>query len=131
MIDDPNWKITRKEVLMDREVEFPLTPEMETNVYNLLVALNKLRVDYGKPMVVTSGYRPGHYNTDAGGAKGSAHLTCQACDFADAEGKIDSWCMANLDRLAKYGLWLEAPAYTQGWSHLQIRPIAGTRVFRP
>lgn len=128
--DNPNWKITRAEILMSREVEFPLTLELEANLSTLLVALNKLRDEYGKPMIVTSGYRPGRYNTAAGGALHSAHLTCQACDFADPEGKLDSWCISNLDKLAKYNLWLEGPAYTPGWAHLQCRPVPGTRVFQ-
>lgn len=129
-MDNPAWKITRAEVLMGRDQEFPLDVTLQKNLDALLVALNKLREDYGKPMNVTSGYRPGHYNTDAGGAKASSHLTCQACDFADPEGRLDSWCMSNLDKLTKYGLWLEGPAYTPGWCHLQIRPVPGARVFQ-
>lgn len=122
--------ITREEVLMGRDKEYPLTPELEANLTKLLVALNKFRAAYGKPMIVTSGYRPGHYNKNAGGSKRSSHLTCQACDFADPTGGLAAYCIENIELLAEIGLWLESPARTKGWIHLQIRPTVN-RVFEP
>jgi hypothetical protein len=122
--------ISRSEVLMGREVEYPLTPKMEENLGKLLVALNKLRAKYNKPMSVSSGYRPGKYNTAAKGAAKSAHLTCEACDFRDPDGAIDKFCMDNQQLLAEWGLWLEHPDSTPGWCHLDTRPRSN-RVFKP
>jgi Peptidase M15 len=122
--------IARDEVLMQRDAEFPLTPELETNLNNLLIALNKFRDIYNIPMIVTSGYRPGHYNSDAGGAPDSPHITCEACDFHDPDGAIDLFCTNNLNVLIQCGLYLESPAATVGWCHLQIRPTIN-RVFIP
>lgn len=122
--------LTREDILMGREVEYPLTPELETNLEKLLIALNKFRAAYGKPLRVTSGYRPGKYNVAAHGAPRSSHLTCQACDFADADGSLDQFCLDNLQLLEDCGLWLESPANTPGWTHLQIRPVS-VRVFKP
>lgn len=119
--DGRPFLITRDEILMGRDKEFPLTPELEKNLLKLLESLNYLRYDYGKPMTVSSGYRPGYYNKNAGGAKSSAHLTCEACDFGDVSGDLDSWCMANQDKLRKYGLRLEHPSYTKNWCHLDIK----------
>ena len=83
-------------------------------------------------MIVSSGYRPGHYNKDAGGAKGSAHAVCLACDFKDPTGDLDQWCMDHLDVLEQCGLYLESPNHTLGWCHLTIRaPGSGDRVFIP
>lgn len=122
--------ITRAEILRGREVEFPLTPELEENLYRLLEAVNKLRALYGEPMFVSSGYRPGHYNKDAGGAAKSSHLTCEAVDFSDPTGKIKSWILSNKQVLELCGLYMENPTRTVGWVHLQIRPTAG-RIFQP
>jgi hypothetical protein len=122
--------ISRAEVLMGREKEYPLTPELEKNLTHLLTALNMFRTAYGKPMLVSSGYRPGKYNVAAHGATHSSHLTCEACDFADADGSLDAFCLANIPLLEKCGLWLEAPGMTPGWCHLQIRPVIH-RVFIP
>jgi hypothetical protein len=122
--------ISRREVLMDRDKDFPLTEEQEQNLERLLEALNKLRKAYGKPMVVSSGYRPPGINKAVGGAKRSAHMSCEACDFRDVDGALDQWCLDNLDVLAECGLYLESPQHTPGWSHLQIRKTKN-RVFIP
>lgn len=116
---------------MGRHREFPLSDQLLDNLGKLLVALNTVRRTYGKPMVVTSGYRPGHFNKAAGGAVNSAHLSLEACDFADPDRKLAHWCMSNLRVLEEAGLWLEAPSATPGWVHLQIRPVVGKRVFLP
>lgn len=122
--------ITPQEILMGRDAEYPLTEELRLNLNRLLLSLNRLRAYYGKPMVVSSGYRPGKYNKAAGGAAKSAHLTCEACDFRDIDGSLDLWCMANQDKLEECGLWLEHPDATSGWCHLDIRK-RNNRVFRP
>ncbi len=115
---------------MGRDVEYPLNATLLKNLEKLLTALNVVRKAYGKPMLVTSGYRPGKYNEKAGGAKQSAHLTCEACDFADPQGSLARWCISNLPVLQKAGLWMESPARTKGWVHLDTKPRPN-RVFEP
>src|SRR5690242_5679764 len=102
--------ISRDEVLMGRDKQYPLDSELENNLGLLLSALNKLRAIYGKPMYVTSGYRPGNFNQAAGGAKKSAHMSCQAVDFKDADRKLKDWCLNNLQALEQCGLYMEDPA---------------------
>lgn len=117
---------------MGRDTEFPLSGELEENLTHLLAAVNLFRNTYGKPMVVSSGYRPGSYNTRAGGAAKSAHVTCEAVDFRDRDGSLAEYCLSNLPLLEKCGLYLENPVYTVGWVHLQTRaPKSGSRVFNP
>lgn len=124
--------ITRSEILMDRDKLAPLDQTLELNLKWLLACLNDLRAIYGKPMIVTSGYRPHAINVAARGAKNSLHMTCQACDFRDDDGSLDEWCMAHLKTLEMCGLYLEHPDSTPGWCHLQCKPPAsGHRVFRP
>lgn len=113
---------------MGREVEFPLTIEQEANLSELLIALNKLRKLYGKPMYVSSGYRPGRFNKAAGGAQKSQHLTCEAVDFKDADGAIKAFCTVQI--LEQCGLYMEHPDATPTWCHLQTRPTKN-RIFRP
>lgn len=122
--------ITRKEVLMGRDLSYPLTPDLEQNLVRLLAALNRLRTIYGKSMTVSSGYRPGHFNKTAGGAHTSAHLTCEACDFRDPEGKLAAWLLSHNKVLINCGLFLESPTHTPGWVHLQTRPTIN-RIFLP
>lgn len=132
--------ITREEILMNRDRQYPLNSELENNLKLLLTALNKLRAIYGKPMYVSSGYRPGNFNSSAGGAKKSTHMSCQACDFKDIDGSLAKYCLDNLYLLKQCGLYLEDPRWTRikdkngkivsGWTHLQIRPV-NKRVFIP
>lgn len=83
--------------------------------------------------IVTSGWRPPEINARTRGAAArSRHITAQAIDLHDPEGQLDDWCMYNPDALAEIGLWLEHPAATKGWCHLQtVPPRSGRRVFYP
>lgn len=115
---------------MGRDVEYPLTPVLEANLSELLRRINKIRHKYGKPLVVTSGYRPGKYNLIAGGSSKSAHLTCEAVDFADTNRDFTNWIMSNPGVLIECDLYMESPAYTPSWTHLQSRAtLSGRRIF--
>jgi len=45
-----------------------------------MLMLEALRRDYGKPMIITSGYRTPEHNAAVGGAKRSYHLQGRAVD---------------------------------------------------
>jgi zinc D-Ala-D-Ala carboxypeptidase len=58
------------------------TAEAISNLKRLCVlVLEPLRIVLGRPIVITSGYRPPWLNTLIGGAKNSAHLTGRAADI--------------------------------------------------
>ncbi len=124
--------ISPQEILKGREVKHPLSQQMKENLDKLLVATNRLRVYYGKPLIVSSGYRPGEYNERAKGAPNSAHLTCEAVDFRDPDRELARWILNNTQVLFDCGLYLEDPQYTPTWVHVQIRkPPSGQLVFKP
>jgi zinc D-Ala-D-Ala carboxypeptidase len=58
---------------------------------SLIPTLDKIRKSYGKPMVVTSGYRCPEHNKEVGGATNSEHLIGMAADVH---------CNNNRDRFA-------------------------------
>lgn len=124
--------ITSKEVLMGRDVKYPLSSELRHNLeQRLLPALNRFRTAYGLPMIVSSGYRPPAINqATEGAAKRSNHMLCLACDFVDKDSSLAKFCLDNLALLEKCGLYLEHPKHTPGWVHLQcVAPGSGNRVF--
>ncbi len=130
--NDIHRYFSRAEYLKGREVYYPLTEEMEANLIKLLKAINPIREAYGKGLIITSGYRSPADNAAARGAKKSNHLMCLAVDFKDTDGKFAEWCLAHLDLLEQHGLYMEDPAYTKGWAHLQYaKPASGNRVFKP
>jgi len=102
------------------------------NMLELLGCIDVLRREYGKPMVVTSGWRPPAYNEEIGGAKNSAHITCQAIDIKDLDGSLKAWLKENTAWLVTLDLYMEKGKYTPTWVHLQTRPTkSGRRVFIP
>ncbi len=50
--------------------------------YDLVLALEKLRAEIGKPLVITSGYRCKVHNKAIGGVKNSGHTKGYAADIA-------------------------------------------------
>lgn len=122
--------ITLDEVLMNRHEQYPLDMAKVINLAMLMSSINYIRGAYGKPLLISSGYRPGHYNEQAGGAPKSAHLTCEAVDIVDSDGSFTKWCLDNLHEIRKAGMYMEDPEYTQGWVHLQIRKTTKT-IFTP
>lgn len=125
-----NKYFTRTELLHGRDKQFPLTPEMEVNLENLVRAITPIRIAWGQPMIISSGYRPASINASVGGAKLSAHQTCQAVDIVDKDGKLAEWLLNNLTLLEDCGIFMESPKFTKGWVHLQTRPTR-SRVFIP
>lgn len=123
--------ITRNEILKGRDQASPLTPTHELNLARLLLQLNKLRAAWGKPMIITSGYRPAEINALVGGALKSRHMSCEAVDIADPKHELINWLQADPNRLKDFGFWMEHPESTSSWCHLQISPPpSGVRVFR-
>jgi len=131
-LDKSTWKVTEAEYLMGRDVANPPDITLRKNMEKLLIAVNLVRDLYGKPLTISSGYRPAAANAAAGGAKKSCHLTCEAVDFGDKDRKFTKWCLMNLDVLERAGLYMESPAATPTWVHLQTRPPkSGKRIFLP
>jgi uncharacterized protein YcbK (DUF882 family) len=113
--------MTELDILMGRDKEYPLDASMKNNLQVLTKKVAELETLYGKPFVLTSGYRPGRYNAAVGGSPKSSHMTCQAVDISDRDGKLKEWCVKNIEVLNKLGLYMEDPAKTKTWIHLQIR----------
>lgn len=132
----------------DRRLLYPhyLTPDIERNAADLLERVNKLcylargaGVDFethpGTRSHVSGPWRPPPVNaTTPMAAFRSLHMTGQAIDVFDPDGELDDWLMTEDGQraLADCILWMEHPAATKGWAHLQSRaPKSGRRVFYP
>jgi uncharacterized protein YcbK (DUF882 family) len=55
--------------------------------YEFLEMIDKARALYGKPIIVTSGFRTESHNEKVGGVESSSHLKGLAVDVACAESK--------------------------------------------
>ena len=121
---------------MGRDKRYPASwnEDIEAHAVDLLSRVNSLLAVFGEDRAVNSGWRPPEVNSATpNAALKSKHMTGNAVDLADPEGDLDDWCSENDgSRLIQYGLWMEHPAATKGWCHLQnLPPKSGKRVFYP
>lgn len=115
-----------------RATDAPPTTDMLINAGLLIQRVNKLLRHWSDKVKVSSGYRPPVYNKAAHGATNSAHLTCEAVDISDPDGKLGKFIMENQWLLSLANVYMEDPSRTPTWVHLQIRPTkSNNRVFKP
>lgn len=127
--------ITRQEILKNHDCP----PEYEDNLLELLIRINKVRDAYGRPMIVTSGFRSMEDHLRIYKQKGitdkskipmkSKHLFCQAVDISDADGKLKKWINENVKLMEEIGLWFEDFSKTPTWVHVQIIPPSSNKRF--
>ncbi|MDR3126298.1 MAG: hypothetical protein LBT92_01545 [Rickettsiales bacterium] len=110
--------------------ELDVPERVLANLKDLQWRLNRLSEHYLPAVIVNRGYRDPEYNAKVGGQKTSPHLAGQAVDLSDRAGVLKAWCVANLDKLRECGLFMEDPAATPTWCHLQSRPASRT-IFKP
>lgn len=123
--------INLREFLKNGEELKDLTPEQAYNTGYLLAIMNQFRRAYGRPMIVTSGYRSPEYNKKVGGSPRSAHCSCQAIDIKD-DGLLKRFVLSNGGLITQLGLYFEDFDHTPGWVHFTIRPPkSGKRFFKP
>jgi hypothetical protein len=141
-------RITKVDYLQGRDALYPeeLTPkilnsiEQTVKLVNSLLAVMeaegmKLEAHPVSQSLITSGWRPPQINRQVkGAAPKSKHMTGEAVDLYDPEGDIDNFLMSGQGQrvLASLGLYIEHPACTKAYSHIQIiPPKSGARVFYP
>lgn len=123
-------RVSMKE-LMGRYSVADIPIEYQHNLEELQKRINVVRKAWGKPMIVTSGFR-----TEADQrrinpkAMRSNHLSGRAVDIADADGLLYAWCVKNEKLLEETGLWMEITG--GNWCHFQsVQPRSGRRFFQP
>lgn len=121
--------ISFKEMLGDNNInDVPIAHQH--NMEKTLICVNKLREAWGKPIVVTSGYRSLQHHLEIYSKKGitdrskipmqSKHLSGLAVDLSDPDGSLYKWAYNNQDKLTEWGIWCERD--TKGWLHCQSVP---------
>lgn len=122
--------ITVTEYLMGRATHDDLTAEQCSNMHGIISMANQVLMDFGEFRKVTSGYRRPEDNKAAGGSKNSAHMTCEAVDLEDRNGKLKAFLTDEL--LEKYNLFRECDEACPSWCHISTRPTkSGLRIFKP
>ena len=112
--------------------EQELTDEIRANAVIICGRANQLIKSFGEDRSLRSGWRPTAVNHGAGGALHSRHMSGQAVDIEDVDGRLDAFCRDNIGLLEQVGLWLEDGVATPSWCHIQcVPPRSGHRFFIP
>lgn len=88
----------------------------------LLEALNRIREKFGRPIIITSGFRCRKHNNNIGGAVASQHLLGTAADIRPLSGKkeyIDELFKLCEEEAGVVGL---GDGRRQGFIHVDVRP---------
>jgi uncharacterized protein YcbK (DUF882 family) len=128
-----NKMISMSEIL--KNVDFNSLPQdHKNNLHILLDRINQIRDLYGKPMIITSGYRSHDDQIRIYAQKGitdiskipmgSCHLKAAACDVSDQNQEFQKWCLDHVSELENIGVWFEDFSKTKNWAHVQILPYA-------
>lgn len=82
-------ELTKSTTAQQKGIKNVPSKEQEQNLIALIEnVLDPLREAYGKPIVVTSGYRCLALNKAVGGASNSQHMTGQAADIRSVEDTV-------------------------------------------
>lgn len=94
---------------------------------SLAALLQKIRDHFGRPVVITSGYRTAAHNAAVGGSKSSQHLLGRAADFY-VEGVDVATVAAYAEKLlpgrggiGRYPKDAKHPTRKTGWVHIDTR----------
>ncbi|MGV2389080.1 MAG UNVERIFIED_CONTAM: D-Ala-D-Ala carboxypeptidase family metallohydrolase [Microcystis novacekii LVE1205-3] len=66
----------------------PHDTTLQNNILTIMRELEKIRTDYGKPIIITSGYCPEQINRAVGGVSNSQHIRGTAVDICPAHGDV-------------------------------------------
>lgn len=124
--------LTLKDYYKGRDVVYKkdLTSTIIKNATHTVACFNKLLklmeedgVDTSSA-VFNSGWRPAAVNNATKGADpNSPHVTAEAGDLGDVNGRFKKWVSANPEKVLSAGfVATEDPKITSTWCHLQTRP---------
>ena len=98
---------------------------------SLAALLQKIRDHFGRPVVITSGYRTAAHNAAVGGSKSSQHLLGRAADFhvegvpVAAVAAYAETLLPSRGGIGRYPKDAAHPKRRTGWVHIDTR--AGKR----
>lgn len=124
--------LTSSDKYPEREKSDECTTQVRINAADLAERVSRLLDELGIVRSVSSGFRTATANASGNGRPLSAHLTGEACDIEDKDGKLACAILRDRTVLERHNLYCEDFNYTSTWVHFTTRrPKSGNRVFIP
>ena len=115
-------EMTKSQTGSRKGIDNTPTPEVVENLKQLCEnVLEKIRIHFGRPLTVNSGYRGPALNKAIGGAKNSQHMTGQAADIeiAGVDNKIlFCWIRDNIEFDQLILEYYKEGVSDSGWVHV-------------
>lgn len=86
------------------------------NIYNVLSNLDNIREVYGKPIIITSGYRCPELNAKVGGKSNSQHLKGEAADL-----KFDVDLLNYIIQFCHFDQLITEKSKNKKWIHISFK----------
>jgi zinc D-Ala-D-Ala carboxypeptidase len=119
-------EMTKSQTASRRGIDNTPPPEVVENLKQLCEnVLEYIRVRFGKPVNVNSGYRGPKLNKAIGGAKNSQHMTGQAADIeiAGVDNKVlFNWIKDNVEFDQLILEYYKEGVPDSGWVHVSWNP---------
>lgn len=117
-----SWEITNSTKAKENNIDnTPTEDEIINNLNHTLQRLNTIREGYGKPIIISSGYRCPELNELVGGAKDSKHLTGLAVDL-----KWDKDLVEYIIDNFSFDKLIREKSGNVKWIHIQFRKDIST-----
>lgn len=106
--------------------------EVAENLIHICQQLEHIRSMFGKPIRITSGYRPDKYNKAIGGSKRSQHIKGKALDFRIKDYSCDDARRKIIPYLKELDIRMEN-LLKSNWIHIDSKKVIPgmSRFFHP
>jgi zinc D-Ala-D-Ala carboxypeptidase len=115
-------EMIKSQTALRKNIDNTPSPEAVENLKSLCEnVLEKIRIHFGRPLTINSGYRGPKLNKAIGGAKNSQHMTGQAADIeiAGMDNKIlFCWIRDNLEFDQLILEYYKPGVPDSGWVHV-------------
>lgn len=95
-MEEKKWKYFNFDEMIRSEVaekygisNLPPTEEVKENIEHTLGKLDLIREEWGRPIVINSGYRSEELNRKVGGVRNSQHIRGEAADLRWQDGLLE------------------------------------------
>lgn len=109
-------EFTNSNTARKRKIDNSIPNELMNNALYTLERLDAIRERYGKPIIITSGYRCPQLNKIVGGKPNSQHLKAEAADL-----KWDTELLSFLLQFCKYDQLIEEKSKNTKWIHISFK----------